>query len=189
VFPNFKQRIVRRIPRASFAPQLANHDTVATMLARSECDLALVAYHPATPQAEEFAVFRPVEIAQERLVIVAPPHADSTAPLPLHVSHHRTYIGQIWQNSRVPVPVTEEIEHGMAADIRACCLSGDGRGVVPETLVEADIASGKLARCDLEADLSYSFSLYCAPKASAQAKRIWTVAAQLTDRELFSQSS
>lgn len=189
VFPSFKQRIVRQIPRASFAPHLANHDTVATMLARSECDLALVAYHPATPQAEEFAVFRSVEIARERLVIVAPPHADSTEPLTLHVSHRRTYIGQIWQNSRVSVPITEEIEHGMAADIRAYCLSGYGRGVLPETLVEADINSGKLAICCPEADLSYSFSLYCAPKASAQAKRIWKAAAQLTNRELSSQKS
>lgn len=189
VFPGFKQRIAAQIPKASFALRLANHDVVATMLARSECELALVTYHPATPQAEEFAVFRPVEIARERLVIVAPPDAGRTRPLPLHVSHRRTYIGQIWQNCRVALPVTEEVEHGMAADIRAYCLSGNGRGVVPETLVEADIASGKLSLCVPEMDLSYSFSLYCAPKASALAKKIWKVAEALSTREPYSDGS
>lgn len=181
VFAGFKQRIVRKIPRASFAPKLANHDTVATMLSRSECDLALVAFHPATPQAEEFTVFKSVEIARDRLVIVAPPDSKCTDRLPLHVSHRRTYIGRVWQNSRVKVPFSEEVEHGMAADIRAYCLSGEGRGVVPETLVESDLACGTLVLWCREPKLSYSFRLYCAPKASVQAKLIWNVAANLID--------
>lgn len=33
----------------------------------------------------------------------------------------------------------------MAADIKAYCLSGEGRGVLPETLVDAEIASGRLS--------------------------------------------
>lgn len=179
IFPSFKKRLLGRLPKAGFAPRMANHDMVARMLYRSECDLALVTRHPQVPQAEEFAVFRSVPAARDRLVIVAPPGVDVSTPLPLHVSHRLTYIGQIWQRRRVPVVVTREIEHGMAADIRAYCLSGDGRGVVPESLVEADIACGRLVVCPCDADLAFDYSLYCAPKASAQAQRIWALAPDL----------
>ena len=179
IFPSLKQTLIKHIPNANFAPRLANHDMVATMLARSECDLALATFHPEVPQAEEFTVFRSVEIAREQLVIVSPPGTDDDTKLALHVSHHLTYIGQIWEKCRVPVTTTKEIEHGMAADIRAYCLSGEGRGVLPQTLVEADIASGRLQVAPVREDLSYSFSLYCAPKASVQAKRIWRTAFDL----------
>lgn len=179
IFPSLKQTLIKNIPNANFAPRLANHDMVATMLARSECDLALATFHPEVPQAEEFTVFRSVEIAREQLVIVSPPGTDDDTKLALHVSHHLTYIGQIWEKCRVPVATTREVEHGMAADIRAYCLSGEGRGVLPQTLVEADIASGRLQVAPVRKDLSYSFSLYCAPKASVQAKRIWRIAFDL----------
>lgn len=179
VFPSFKKRLLRRLPKASFAPRIANHDMVARMLTRSECDLALVTRHPRVPQADEFAVFRSVDIARERLVLVAPPGVNEDEPLPLHVSHSRTYIGQIWQACRGAVPVTREVEHGMAADIRAHCLAGDGRGVLPESMIEADIASGRLVLCDCQADLGYDISLFCAPKASTQAKRIWALASDI----------
>jgi LysR family transcriptional regulator, hypochlorite-specific transcription factor HypT len=96
IFPAFKQRIARQVPKASFATRLANHDVVARMLARSECDLALAAFHPATPQAEEFSVLKSAEVARERLVIVASPDARDEQALPLHISHRQTYIGQIW---------------------------------------------------------------------------------------------
>lgn len=182
IFPSLKQALIKHIPSANFAPRLANHDMVATMLARSECDLALATFHPTVPQAEEFTVFRSVEIAREQLVIVSPPGTDDDTKLPLHVSHHLTYIGQIWEKCRFPMATTKEVEHGMAADIRAYCLSGEGRGVLPQTLVEADIASGRLQAAPVREDLSYSFSLYCAPKASIQAKRIWRTAFDLYRR-------
>jgi DNA-binding transcriptional LysR family regulator len=179
LFPAFKKRLLPRLPKASFAPRIANHDMVARMLSRSECDLALVTRHPRVPQADEFAVFRSVEIARDRLVLVAPPGTREGEALPLHVSDARTYIGQIWQVCRVAVSTTREIEHGMAADIRAHCLAGDGRGVLPETMVEADIASGRLVVCDCTSDLGYEVSLFCAPKASPQAKRIWALASDI----------
>jgi len=182
VFPEFKKALLRHLPQAAFAPRLANHDRVGAMLARSECDLALATLHPAVPQSGEFGVFRAVPVAGERLVVVSSPAIGETDRVPLHVSHHLTYIGQIWQRCRVPLPVSEEVEHGMAADIKTYCLSGEGRGVLPETLVAAEIASGRLEVMPVAADLSYTFSLYCAPKASVQAKRIWRIAADLLPR-------
>lgn len=180
VFPEFKKSLLQRMPQAAFAPRLANHDKVGVMLARSECDLALATFHPKVPQAEEFGVFKSVEIARERLVVVSPPGVRDADELPLHVSHQLTYIGQIWQKCRLPLATSQEVEHGMAADIKAYCLSGEGRGVLPETLVEAEVASGRLNVIPVDADMSYSFSLYCAPKASVQAKRIWRAAADMT---------
>lgn len=179
VFPSFKKALLRHLPQAAFAPRLANHDMVAAILARSECDLALATFHPKVPQAEEFGVFRSVEIARERLVIVSPPGTGDADELPLHVSHHLTYIGQIWEKCRVPLATSQEVEHGMAADIKTYCMSGEGRGVLPATLVEAEIASGRLTLIPVEIDMSYAFSLYCAPKASVQAKRIWRTASNI----------
>lgn len=61
----------------------------------------------------------------------------------------------------------------MAADIRAHCLAGGGRGVLPETLVEADIAAGRLVLCPGQYDLSYAVSVFAAPR---RAGRIWQLA-------------
>ncbi|NLR99986.1 LysR family transcriptional regulator [Rhizobium sp. P38BS-XIX] len=179
VFPAFKHKLSKHLVQASFVARLANHDTVATMLAKSECDLALVTCHPKVPQAQEFSVLRSVEIATENLVVVSPPAMDERAVAPLHVSNSRTYIGQIWHKCRFALPVTEELEHDMAADIRSYCLSGEGRGVLPKSLVDADIDSGRLRLVRSNPALSYTFSLYCSPKASAQAKKIWSAAAEI----------
>lgn len=177
VFPQFKEWLSRELPGVYFAPRIANHDMAARMLARSETDLAIVTRHPRVPIDEDFAVFRPADIATDRLMIVEPPEAGE-AILPLHVSHPLTYIGQIWTTSRVNLPITEEIPHGMAADIRAHCIAGRGRGVLPESLVEPDIAAGRLIARPTIADLEYTISLYCAPRASRQAKRVWSRVAQ-----------
>lgn len=173
VFPQFKARLFPEMPGIHFAPRIANHDMAARMLARSETDLAIVTRHPRVPIDEEFAVFQPADIATDRLVIVAPPGAGDTE-LPLHVSHPLTYIGQIWQTCRVDLPVTMEVPHGMAADIRAQCISGFGRGVLPESLVEADVAAGRLVVRPTSTNLDYIISLFCAPRASRRAKRVWS---------------
>jgi LysR family transcriptional regulator, hypochlorite-specific transcription factor HypT len=183
IYPAFKQKLLKQLPNARFAARLANHDGVAAMIARSECDLALATLHPKVPQSEEFTVFRSVAIATERLVVVSPPNTRKETVLPLHVSHRLTYIGQIWQKCRIPVATSKEVEHGMAADIRVYCLSGEGRGVLPETLVEAEIESGRLELTATSEDLSYSVSLYCAPKASLQAKKIWKTAYEIYSRK------
>lgn len=173
IFPQFREWLTREQPGIQFAPRIANHDTAARLLARSDIDLALVTRHPKVTIDDEFSVFRHVDIATERLVLVEPPHTSADQPLPLHVSHPLTYIGKIWQTCRVDVPITDDVYHGMAVDIRVRCLSGGGRGVLPETLVEADIAAGRLIVRPVEADLSYAVSLFCAPRASRRAKQIW----------------
>lgn len=177
VFPEFKRKLLELVPEAYFAPRIANHDMVASILSRSECDLALVNRHPDVPQAEEFAVFRSVRIARDRLVLVSPT-SDLHANLPIYVSHRGTYLGQVWQRCKPDGVTGPEIEMGMAADIRAHCLAGSGRGVLPHSTVEADLALGRLFACDCPADLGYDFLLYCAPKASPQARKIWSIAAE-----------
>ncbi|PRD43130.1 hypothetical protein C5748_13060 [Phyllobacterium phragmitis] len=183
IFPRFKERLSHQMSDVFFAPRIANQDTVAQMLARSEIDLALVTRHPRVPPAEELAVFRPVDIARDRLVIVAPPGIPDAEERPLHVSHPLTYIGRIWKTCRGNVPTTREIPHGMAADIRAHCLAGGGRGVLPETLVEADIAAGRLLVYPSKSDLSFVVSLFASPRASRRAKRIWQLAADWDDQK------
>ncbi|MDZ4310975.1 MAG: LysR family transcriptional regulator [Cypionkella sp.] len=181
VFPQFKEWLSREIPGIYFAPRIANHDMAARMLARSETDLAIVTRHSRVPIDEDFAVFLPADIATDRLVIVEPPEARD-AVLPLHVSHPLTYIGQIWQTCRLDLPVTEEVPHGMAADIRAHCLAGRGRGVLPQSLVEADVEAGRLAMRPTTGGLDYTISLFCAPHASRRAKRVWSLAAERISR-------
>lgn len=149
----------------------------ARMLARSEVDLALVTRHPRVPIDEVFTVFQPADIAADRLVIIEPPDARD-AEMPLHASHPLTYIAQIWDTCRVVLPATVEVPHGMAADIKAQCISGTGRCVLPESLVEADVAAGRLAIRQTTADLGYSLSLFCSPQASRRAKRIWSLAVE-----------
>lgn len=176
IFPDFKAWLAQRVSGMHFAPRIANHDMAARMLTRSEVDLALVTRHPRVPIDAAFRVFLPADIAADRLVIVEPPDAQDRH-LPLHVSHPQTYIGQIWTACRMALPVTAEVPHGMAADIRAQCIAGTGRGVLPESLVEADVAAGRLAVRQGTADLSYTISLYCAPQAGRRARRVWSVAA------------
>ncbi len=176
VFPQFKMKLLKLMPEAYFAPRIANHDMVATMLHRSECDLALVNRHPDVPQAEEFAVFRSVTIARDRLVLVSP-SPEPGADLPLYVSHRGTYLGQVWQSCKPDSVPGTEIEMGMAADIRAHCLAGSGRGVLPHSMVEGDLALGRLFDYSCAGNFDYDFQLYCAPQASSQARKIWTLAA------------
>ncbi|MEF2073600.1 LysR family transcriptional regulator [Consotaella aegiceratis] len=178
IFPDFKERLSQTLPGIFFAPTIANQDTVARILSRSEIDLALVTRHPAVAPADEFSVFRPVDIARDRLVIVAAPGTRENERRPLHISHPLTYLGKVWEACRCRVPICEEIAHGMASDIRAQCLAGRGRGVLPETLVEADIAAGRLVTHPCQTDLHYTISLYSAPRASRKAKQIWKAAAQ-----------
>lgn len=180
VFPPFKAWLSQRLPGIHFAPRIANHDMAARMLARSEVDLALVTRHPRVPIDEAFTVFQPADIAADRLVIVEPPNARDVE-MPLHISHPLTYIGQIWNTCRVVLPITVEVPHGMAADIRAQCIAGTGRGVLPESLVEADAAAGRLAIRQTTADLGYSLSLFCSPQASRRVKRIWSLAVECRD--------
>jgi DNA-binding transcriptional LysR family regulator len=179
VFPSFKHQLAKGAIYASFSVRIANHDSVGSMLANSECDLALATSHPKVPQSLEFSALRSIEVAKERLVIVSSAEWDDRKPAPLHVSDRRTYIGQIWQRCRISMPSTVELEHDMAADIRNYCLAGEGRGVVPLSLVEADTSSGRLRNLPSDPNLAYTFLLYCAPKASMQAKRIWSSAASI----------
>ncbi len=184
VFPQFKERLSRKLPGIHFAPRIANHDTAARLLARSETDLAIVTRHPMVAIDDDFAVFRPANIGVDRLLVVESPGTSEHAPLPLHISHPLTYIGQIWQTCRYDLPVSEEISHGMAADIRAHCLAGQGRGVLPETLVEADIAAGRLVARPKQAGLDYVISLFCAPRAARRARQIWELALSISERSL-----
>lgn len=178
VFPQFKEWLSHRLRGIHFAPRIANQDMAARMLARSEVDLAIVTRHPKVEIDEDFAVFRSADIAKDRLVIVEPPGTDEHARLPLHVSHPLTYIGQIWQACRCALPITEEVSHGMAADIRAHCLANRGRGVLPETLVEADVAAGRLVARQEKIGSTYAISLFCAPRASRRAKQVWALSAE-----------
>lgn len=180
VFPRFKEWLSHRLPNIYFAPRIANHDTAAQMLVRSEIDLAIVTRHQRLAIDEDFAVFRPADIATDRLVIVEPVGTAEHVPLPLHVSHPVTYIGRIWQTCRCELPVSEEIPHGMAADIRAHCLAGRGRGVLPESLVEADVAAGRLVVRQKQEGMDYTISLFCAPRTSRRAKDVWALAADLS---------
>lgn len=180
IFPQFKEWLSRRLRDVHFAPRIANHDTAARLLARSEIELAIVTRHPKVAIDDGFAVFRHADIAVDRLVVVEYPGTAGHEVLPLHVSHPLTYVGQIWQNCRFELPVSEEVAHGMAADIRAHCLAGGGRGVLPETLVEADIAAGRLAIRPGQPRLDYVISLFCGPRASRRARQIWALAADRT---------
>lgn len=180
VFPMFKTWLSQRLPGIHFAPRIANHDMAAGMLARAEIDLAIVTRHPRVPIDEAFTVFQPADIAADRLVI-AEPRGARDVEMPLHVSYPLTYIGQIWDTCRAELPATTEVPHGMAADIRAQCIAGAGRGVLPESLVEADVAAGRLTIRQTAADLSYSIALFCSPQASQRARRIWSLVAEGDD--------
>lgn len=177
VFPRFKASLTRELPGTHFAPRIANHDMAARLLARSETDLAIVTRHPLVPIDEDFSVFQPARIATDRLVVVEP-HQAGDAELPLHVSHPLTYIGRIWATCRLTLPVTAEVPHGMASDIRAHCLADQGRGVLPESLIEADVAAGRLAVRAAPRALDYAISLFCAPRASRRVRKIWGFAAK-----------
>ncbi|MBT0779173.1 LysR family transcriptional regulator [Paracoccus sp. pheM1] len=176
VFPRFRERLSHGMSGIHFAPRIANHDTAARLLVRSDTDLAIVTRHPQVPIDEDFTVFQPADIATDRLVVVEPPEAGD-AVLPLHVPHPLTYIGRMWEASRIPLPATDEVPHGMAAYIRAHCLAGRARGVLPESLVEADIAAGRLAVRHTNASMDYVISLFCAPRASRRARQVWALCA------------
>lgn len=176
VFPRFKEWLSHQIAEVHFAPLLANHDTAARMIARSEIDLAIVARHPRVPIDDNWSVLRSADIAKDRLVVIEPPNTPEDKPLPLHVSHPLTYIGQVWQACRGNLPVSEEVQHGMAADIRARCLANGERGVLPESLIEADVAAGKTTIREDCIQMDYAISLFCASQATRIAKRIWSVA-------------
>ncbi|QEW22151.1 HTH-type transcriptional regulator YofA [Marinibacterium anthonyi] len=176
LFPRFKEWLSHRIPGVTFAPRIANHDMAAHMIAQSQVDLAIVTHHPDVPIDDRFTVFRAADIAEDRLVMVATPAGtDGEA---IHVSHELTYIGRIWRALRDPSLAPHEVQHGMAADIRAYCLAGRGRGVLPASLVEADIAAGRLTLCPLGPDMAFRVSLYCAPRAHRHARRVWSLCDQ-----------
>lgn len=122
---------------------------------------------------ERFSVFQAADTASDRLIMVASSKAVENETASLHVSHELTYIGQIWEASREQLVASKEVQHGMAADIRAYCLAGRGRGVLPASLVEADIEAGRLVICPLEKDIAYTISLYCSPWAHRQAMRVY----------------
>ncbi len=178
VFPLFKEWLSHHIPDMFFAPMIANHDMAAHMIAHSEVDLAIVTRHPDVPIDERFTVFQAADIASDRLVMVTSPRAAKQKTGPIHVSHELTYIGQIWQANRDQSLASNEVQHGMAADIWAYCLAGRGRGVLPASLVEADIEAGRLALCTWGKDVAYRISLYCSPRAHRRAKRIWAFCAE-----------
>lgn len=183
VFPQFKEWLSHRMTDVHFAPQIANYDTAARLIARSKVDLALVTRHPHVPIDENHSAFRHVDIGWDKLVIVETPDTPQNEPLPLHLSHPLTYIGQIWQSCRCDLPVSKTVLHGMAADIRAHCLAGRGRGVLPESIVEADTAAGRLVVRETSAKLDYAISLFCAPQASRRAKQVWALAAEYLSNE------
>lgn len=179
VFPKFKEWLSDRISGVHFAPLLANHDTAARMIARSEIDLAIVTRHPSVPLDDNWSALRYADIGEDRLVIIEPPGTPANRLLPLHVSHPLTYVGQIWQACRgsLPdLPVSREMPHGMAADIKTRCLSNGGRGVLPESLIEADVAAGRIAVREYDTKMTYTISLFCSPQATRRAKSIWSVA-------------
>ena len=146
------------------------------MIAQSEVDLALVTSHPSVAIDDRFTVFQPVHIATDRLVVVRSYRVGDTDG-PLHVSHELTYIGQVWRANRNPRLAPNEVQHGMAADIRAYCLADQGRGVLPASLVEADIQSGQLVLCPMETEITYRISLYCSARAHRRAKRVHALCA------------
>lgn len=180
IFPQFKEWLSQKMVDVHFAPLIANQDTAARLVAKSEVDLAICTRHPRVPIDKNFSVFRSADIATDRLVVIEPVGVSACEPLPLHVSHPATYIGQMWQSCRCDLPVSEEVSHGMAADIRAHCLAGRGRGVLPESVIEADVAAGRLAVRKNDGDLDYAISLFCAPQAPPRAKRMWKIAAERT---------
>lgn len=183
VFPQFKEWLSHRMADVHFAPLIANYDTAARLVAGSKVDLALVTRHPRVPLDENHSVFRYADIGRDRLVVAETPGASTHEELPLHLSHPLTYIGQIWQTCCCDLPVSRTVLHGMAADVRAHCLAGRGRGVLPESLVEADSAAGRLVIRETGAKLDYAISLYCAPQASRRAKQVWTLAAEYLANE------
>jgi DNA-binding transcriptional LysR family regulator len=176
VLPLFKSRLYQTHSKVFFSHIIANQDTVARMLPRSEVDLAIVTAHPRVPIADELLVFKSAEIAKDRLVVVEPCDTAMDEKLPLHVSHPETYIGKVWQVCRTDMPITDEIPHGMAADIRVQCLHGNARGVLPKTLVEADLAAGRLSLFSNLPDLDYCVQLMAAPRTSSKARQVWEAA-------------
>ncbi|WP_298975846.1 LysR family transcriptional regulator [uncultured Roseobacter sp.] len=179
LFPRFKERLLRSIPDLHFACQIADQDVIAHMVTRSEVDLAIVTSHPDVSIDERLDVIRGTEIASDRLVIVSLPDTNDTSKLPLHISHELTYLGKVWQSYRHDLQVSEQVQHGLAADIRAHCLAGRGRGVLPLSLVDTDIVAGNLVCCHTDDALEYKVSLYCSPYAHKLAKRAWASCNQL----------
>lgn len=64
----------------------------------------------------------------------------------------------------------------MAADIRARCLSNGDRGVLPQSLIEADVVAGTTTIREHGVQMDCAISLFCSPRATRRAKRIWAIA-------------
>lgn len=70
---------------------------------------------------------------------------------------------------------------------RAACTSmarrAPGCRSAPTARFEADVAAERLVRRQTTADLSYSISLLCSPRAYRRARRVWSLAAEGRDPE------
>ncbi|MCB8840154.1 LysR family transcriptional regulator [Aurantimonas sp. VKM B-3413] len=183
VFPHFKLRVQEKLNGTYLIPLIANEDTAAQMISRSQCDLALVHHHETVAHADGLAVFKGAKIASDRLVLVRPGQGQARSDERCFIPHRGTYLGRVWQaaGSATRKP---EIELGMAVDIRASCLSGAGAGVLPFSLIEADVALGRLLIEDDVLPIDYDLVLYCAPEASPKARELWQAIEQDPNRAL-----
>ncbi|WP_283179933.1 LysR family transcriptional regulator [Gemmobacter sp. 24YEA27] len=172
--PNLMHIIRGVLPNIFLLPHLQNQAETAVMLSRTECELAIATKHKGLPLSSELEVFRSVEFDNDRLVMVFNPSSTTvTDQLNLFVPHRNTYLGRIWSENKPTSILNPEIGVGLVAEVRAHCLGGNGIGIIPQSLVEADLELGRLAQIDLPADLTYSYRLFCAPKASPMARQVW----------------
>lgn len=173
ILPALKQRFFHGCTASEFSMWIGNHNDVAEYLGRSECDLALAYVHERVAPAEEFVVFRPVTVARDKLVMVRSSSGPEPSEQSLFVPHHHTYLGRMWHQVGNHDANYRTIEFGLPADIRALCVAGEGRGVLPLSVVEQDLASGVLTRCKSSQSLPYLVNLYCSVRAGANARAIW----------------
>ncbi|MEM7636127.1 MAG: LysR family transcriptional regulator [Pseudomonadota bacterium] len=173
ILPALKQRFFHSCTASEFSMWIGNHDDVAEHLGRSECDLALAYVHDQVGPAEEFVVYRPVTVARDELVMVRHSTCADASDQSLFVPHRQTYLGRVWQEVGAKDVNARTIEFGLPADIRALCVAGEGKGVLPLSVVEQDLASGVLAECEGSVRIPYSVNLYCSTRASATARMIW----------------
>jgi len=175
VLPELAVKIRAHLPTAFLLPKIHNHFVVARMLGRSECDLAIVTRHDELPLAEEFEVFNSIEIAQDELVLVGRPELELSNSLTLYTPHKGTYLGGIWRiKSRLGDKYTE-VPLGIASEIKAHCMSGLALGLVPLSMVEAELELGRLVIHEKLEGMEYQYRLFCSPGACPLARQIWSV--------------
>ncbi|WP_323019488.1 LysR family transcriptional regulator [Pararhodobacter sp.] len=174
--PNLMHIIRGILPNAFLLPRLQNQAETAVMLSRNECELAIATQHKSLPLSQELEVFRSVAFDSDRLTMVFNPACICpTNDVDLFAPHRNTYLGKIWSANKPATCQNPEIGVGLVAEVRAHCLTGNGIGVLPFSLVEADLALGRLKQIDPSVDLAYSYRLFCAPKASPLARQVWDV--------------